>query len=445
MDHKVIKRNFDILNSTQAGVVVIDPVDMTVVEINSIALSLLGLKREDVIGKLCKKGLLCSEWITEYKKTHSLSNMCPVLVDDNHGIETIILRPDGSRVIILRSISSFVCENKAYLVENLVDVTHIRDEEYRNRVLLDIMHIKFDSEDELARFALDEAVKLTQSEVGYLHFVRNGGPIEEIKLNLFVWSSNVEEMCTATKLKHYPLEKAGIWADCIRLKKPVIHNDYQNCSNKKGYPDGHFPIQRHLSVPIFDGNKIVAVIGVGNKKALYNDNDVSQLCLFASSMWVIIKRHRAEKQAQTYLDLAPSIFISLDLDGNITLLNEYGYKLLGCVGDECIGVNWFENFVTESDREYVESIFNNLINGELDFTDFENSIVTLDGKQKIVAWKNSVLKNSNGDIIGTLSAGDDITNQRLAEKELEVYWSQQERVLTERLDNISLLNNTHLR
>lgn len=436
--------SLDILNSAKAGVVIIDPIDMSIVEINSTALSLLGLEREDVVGKSCEEGLLCTQWLDEYRKLNPEGHMCPVLFDDNGGVETTITRKDGVALKVLRSMTSLTCEDKAYLVESLVDVTNIRDEEERTRSLLSIMHKKFKSEDDLARFSLNEAVKLTKSEVGYLHFVRNGGPIEDIKLELFVWSSKVEKMCTANTGRHYPIEKAGIWADCIRLKKPVIHNDYQNDPDKKGYPVGHFPIQRHLSVPIFDGNRIVAVIGVGNKVEPYTDRDVSQLCLFVSSMWGIIKRHRVEIQAQTYLDLAPAIFLALDVNGNITLLNDYGCRLLSCSESECLGKNWFDNFVAYEDKNHVQFVFNSLLRGDLDFSEVENSIVTLDGQKKIIAWKNSPLRNSGGSIIGVLSAGDDITSQRIAEREIEYYWSQQERVLTEKLNGISLLNNnTH--
>jgi len=435
--------NSDILDTAQAGVVIIDPVDMSVVEINSVATKLLGVTKEEVIGKTCAESLLCTQWREEYNMKHPEEHICPVLLDDNGGIETTIIRKDGLVFKILRSVTSITCEDKAYLVESLVDVTKIREEEARTKALLSIMHKEFNSEDSLARFALNEAVKLTRSDVGYLHFVKNGDPIEDVKLELFVWSDNVYDMCTSEVVGHYQLDKAGIWADCIRLRKPVIHNDYENETNKKGYPEGHFVVKRHLSVPVIDEGRIVAVIGVGNKIEPYSNHDVSQLCLFVSSMWEIIKRSRAEIRAQAYLDLAPAIFLALDINGNITLLNEYGYKLLGCTDKKCLGINWFDNFVSKDNRDSVKSIFKSLTSGETDFVDFENVINTFDNHEKIILWKNSALRDSSGVIIGTLSAGDDVTNERLAEQELERYWLRQERVLAEKLGDISLLNNTH--
>ena len=74
----------------------------------------------------------------------------------------------------------------------------------------------------------------------------------------------------------------------------VKNSNYQNLPNKKGYPEGHFPVLHHMSVPIFDKNKNVAIMGVGSKEEPYNDADVRQLKLFMNSMWRIIKQKRVE-------------------------------------------------------------------------------------------------------------------------------------------------------
>ena len=92
------------------------------------------------------------------------------------------------------------------------------------------------------------------------------------------------------------MTSAGIWADCARLRKPVVHNDYQNLPEKKGSPEGHFPVTRHMSVPVFDGGRIVAITGVGNKEMPYDDSDINQLSLFMNSTWSIYKNKRSEDE-----------------------------------------------------------------------------------------------------------------------------------------------------
>ena len=75
----------------------------------------------------------------------------------------------------------------------------------------------------------------------------------------------------------------------------MITNDYAAPNPyKKGYPEGHVEIRRHLNIPVFDGDRIVAVAGVGNKDEDYDESDVRQLTLLMNGMWWQIKRQRAE-------------------------------------------------------------------------------------------------------------------------------------------------------
>ena len=71
-------------------------------------------------------------------------------------------------------------------------------------------------------------------------------------------------------------------------------------SGKKGYPEGHFHVSRHLSVPVFEKDRIVAVAGVGNKEEPYDEFDVSQFDLFMYNMWGILKQKRAKEILKKY-------------------------------------------------------------------------------------------------------------------------------------------------
>jgi diguanylate cyclase (GGDEF)-like protein len=152
------------------------------------------------------------------------------------------------------------------------------------------------TEQDIRQFALEEAARLTNSNVGYLHIINEDlGTIE-----LALWSSETIKQCVAEKMLHYPIEKAGIWADSVRQRKPVIHNDYATARNKKGYPEGHFPLIRHMSVPVFEGEIIVAVAGVGNKQTAYSEHDATQLGLYMNNMWSILKQKTADNILKKY-------------------------------------------------------------------------------------------------------------------------------------------------
>ena len=66
--------------------------------------------------------------------------------------------------------------------------------------------------------------------------------------------------------------------------------------NQKGLPKGHAPLQRLLSYPIVEKGKVCAIFGVGNKRGLYDKEDIAQLELVASELNKIIKQKSVENE-----------------------------------------------------------------------------------------------------------------------------------------------------
>ena len=96
--------------------------------------------------------------------------------------------------------------------------------------------------DELLQDTLDEIEALTGSTIGFFHFLE----ADQKTLWLQAWSTNtLQNMCNAEgKDSHYSVDDAGVWADCVRQRQPVIHNDYASLAHRKGTPEGHAPIIR---------------------------------------------------------------------------------------------------------------------------------------------------------------------------------------------------------
>ncbi|MBM4202092.1 MAG: PAS domain S-box protein, partial [Gammaproteobacteria bacterium] len=146
------------------------------------------------------------------------------------------------------------------------------------------------SETELLQHGVDEAVRLTGSAIGYLHFLNE----DQETLRLVVWSASTRRICDAAYDEHYPVSRAGIWADTVRTRAPVIHNNYAELEHRRGYPEGHAPLVRHLGVPVTEHGRIRLLIGVGNKPHDYDDADVRELQLIGNDLWRIYTRRRAE-------------------------------------------------------------------------------------------------------------------------------------------------------
>ncbi|HIJ94387.1 MAG TPA: GAF domain-containing protein [Desulfuromonadales bacterium] len=146
--------------------------------------------------------------------------------------------------------------------------------------------------------ALDEAIELTGSKIGYVY--NYSEETQEFTLNS--WSKEVMKECSITApMTCYALHKTGIWGEVVRQRIPLIMNDFQAFHPlKKGYPEGHAPLFRYLSIPVFDLEKIVAVVAVANKESDYTQTDTLQLTLLMDSVWRMAERIRSDEEKKIF-------------------------------------------------------------------------------------------------------------------------------------------------
>jgi len=148
--------------------------------------------------------------------------------------------------------------------------------------------------EELLQMMVDELERLTGSVLGFFHFLE----ADQQTLRLQTWSTNtLSTMCHVEEASHhYDLATAGVWVDCVRTRAPIIHNDYPTLPHRKGLPPGHAPVIRELTVPIIRHNRIMAIIGVGNKPQPYTAEDVENMMTLGDLAWDITARKQAEEQ-----------------------------------------------------------------------------------------------------------------------------------------------------
>jgi len=139
--------------------------------------------------------------------------------------------------------------------------------------------------------------RLTASHISFLHFLKE----DQSHIELSTWSSQtLDDYCTAMFDQHYPISQAGIWADAARSRKPVVFNDYPNLAPENKLPDGHAKLDRLISVPVIDQDRVVMLVGVGNKDTAYSDYDVETAQLIANEIWRIVDRGRMENKAACF-------------------------------------------------------------------------------------------------------------------------------------------------
>ncbi|PLX26945.1 MAG: hypothetical protein C0600_10555 [Ignavibacteria bacterium] len=127
-----------------------------------------------------------------------------------------------------------------------------------------------------------------------------------------------------------------------------------------------------------------------------------------------------QTKTQQYLDIAEVMFLSLNAEGTVTLINKKGSEILGYAEHDVIGRNWMDLAIPERMRADMRTYFRAIVEGSVDLQHLhENSIVTSGGDERLILWHNSLLRDARGHIIGVLSSGEDITDRRRIEEEVK--------------------------
>ena len=113
------------------------------------------------------------------------------------------------------------------------------------------------------------------------------------------------------------------------------------------------------------------------------------------------------------------VSLMLNRQGQITYCNDYLLRLTGWQYEEVFGRNWFDLF-TPPDVQGRHELFEALISDQSSASGhFENEILTRKGARRLIRWSNTVLRSAAGEVSGTASIGEDITDHKEAEKKIK--------------------------
>jgi PAS domain S-box-containing protein len=211
--------------------------------------------------------------------------------------EYVALRKDGSRITVEVQSRMLVHKGRPVRVSAIRDITERKRSEAITRQRLTLMeYAEGHSLPDLLQKMVDELCNLTESPIGFFHLVGE----DQKSIGLQTWSSRtVAEFCDLAHLEqHYPIDRAGAWADAVRQRKPLIHNNYAALTGRQGQPDGHLMLVREMVIPVVRGEKVVALVGVGNKPHDYAEQDMEVSSRFADYAWDITERTQMEKSLE---------------------------------------------------------------------------------------------------------------------------------------------------
>ena len=310
-------------------------------------------------------------------------------------------------------------------------------EEARLEALLELSQMSEAPVEEMAGFTLERGIALTGSKIGFVGFLNEDESIYTLHA---VSKAVVKECDVEGNPMHWPVAGGGIWADAIRQRGTLFVNDYsQPHPSKKGLPTGHPAVARLMIVPVFDGKRIVAVAGVGNKSSDYDKSDERQVALLLSRLWDNVHRNvsrkaleeaydqleqkvkqRTAELQEAYRDLNRAQSVAnagswrLDIGSNQLLWSDETYRIFGIPRETPMTYEIFLSSIHPDDREYVDQKWTAALHGEP--YDIEHRIVVNEAV-KWVREKAELEFDSKGELKSGFGTVQDITERKLSEEQ----------------------------
>jgi PAS domain S-box-containing protein len=123
----------------------------------------------------------------------------------------------------------------------------------------------------------------------------------------------------------------------------------------------------------------------------------------------------AERRWRSLLENVQLLVVGLDQMGNVEYVNPFFLNLTGYTQAEVLGKNWFENFLPPFHQQQVNTVFDEVLEDNF-HPHYTNPILTKSGEERFIAWNNTLLRDAEGNIIGTTSIGEDITQRQTVER-----------------------------
>ena len=122
-----------------------------------------------------------------------------------------------------------------------------------------------------------------------------------------------------------------------------------------------------------------------------------------------------------YMDTSPSMFLAIDKDYTVQLVNKSTCDILGLDQNAILNKNWFTEFIPKKNKNQLIELFESIFADKLNLPNFhENHVIAKGGQERLIQWSNAVLRNGNNEIIGVVSSGLDVTENKLTQETLKV-------------------------
>jgi len=374
---------------------------------------------------------------------HALEHAISEFEAQARGEKTLVsdvpcLRKDGTTIYADINGTKVLIDGKECIVGFFTDITErkwadkaLRRSEHELSVRNKIANVFLTvTDDEMYGEVLGIILEAMESKYGAFGYLAEDGAMVVPSMTRTIW----DKCAVSDKDIVFPRDTWGdsIWPRSIREKKTLFLNELSTKT-----PEGHIPILRNISLPIIHQGEPIGLIHVANKETDYDEKDIHLLETIGGAIAPILnarlerdKQERKRKQAdealrsehdfvRSLLDTANSLIVCLDNRGRITVFNKECERVTGYARQEVIGKSWPEIFLPEDHHHHRLKDFAEWVR-QHPHDMYEGPLKTKSGQVRTILWSNSALFSSDSDELTAIAVGQDITERKEAQRQLQV-------------------------
>ncbi|MDO9492727.1 HD domain-containing phosphohydrolase [Acetobacterium sp.] len=298
---------------------------------------------------------------------------------------------------------------------------------FRNKILVNVLSKNFRNDKKQLDYVLHEALKLTDSSIGYICFYDE----KKQQFTLNAWSKGLIKGAEIVEPKlTYPLEEAGSWGEAVRFRKPVIlNNDGTKPSSEQELPGGQKVSGNFIAIPIFIDERIKAVVGFAGKEDHYSDNDVYEITVLMNGVLTNVERRIIQKKLfeerskyfQTLISIGDGVMV-VDPAGKIEMLNKVAQNLTGWTNEEAKGKHYTKVFVLshEDQRQEIQDPIEMAMATDQTQELKNHAVLTAkDGSLFHLEDSAAPIKNEKGETIGIVLVFRDVSEKKQQREKIE--------------------------
>jgi PAS domain S-box-containing protein len=169
-----------------------------------------------------------------------------------------------------------------------------------------------------------------------------------------------------------------------------------------------------------DGRRVAAIV---HDDSLRDEPELVESVTATVELALDNERLEAELRAQydylsTIFDTAPSLLVTVDLEGRIRNLNSATVEASGLSGEaEVHGRFFWDVFIDPSEREAMIARFNAAA-PRFPQSEYENVFTNARGERRVIYWRSAPVVDDTGNVVRIVAGGLDITDRKDQEEEL---------------------------